>query len=233
MNRTFTICGMCRSNTCGLEIIGDGRRISDVRGDHGHPFSRGRICPMARAALELQDAPDRLDHPLRRTVGDWKKIDWDSALTEISTRLEELRSRHGAQCLAVYQGHALLPMIRQGWVDRFLNLFGTPNLVRNDHLCAVPTTLIEEATFGHSSLYGFDPTKSGTLILWGINPATSAFTTLWHRVIAAHLKGTPLVVIDPRKTIPARQARNGFSLPFISSAYSRSRKSKRRRGRGR
>jgi len=52
MQSTFSICGMCTNNTCGIEIIGDRNRISRIKGDREHPFSRGRICPMAKAAVE-------------------------------------------------------------------------------------------------------------------------------------------------------------------------------------
>jgi anaerobic selenocysteine-containing dehydrogenase len=197
---------MCTNNTCGLEIIGDRNRITQIKGDREHPFSRGHICPMAKAAVEYQDAPDRLSHPLRRSGNSWRQIDWRTALDEIADRLGELKSRHGAQCVAVYQGHALLQMLHQGWIARFINLFGTPNLLRNDHLCHVPTSLMEKVTYGSSSLYGFDQDHVGMLVLWGMNPATSASTTLWPAVLATRRKGVPLVVIDPRRTRPARRA---------------------------
>ena len=206
MQSTFSICGMCTNNTCGLEIIGDRNRITDIKGDRKHPFNRGRICPMAKAAVEYQDAPDRLSHPLRRTGNSWRQIDWRTALDEIADRLGELKSRYGAQCLAVYQGHALLQMLHQGWIARFMNLFGTPNLLRNDHLCYTPTSLMEKVTYGRSSLYGFDQNHVAMLVLWGMNPATSASTTLWPAVAALRRKGVPLVVIDPRRTRPARRA---------------------------
>lgn len=206
MKYTHTICGMCNNNCCGLVIRHDNGRILEVKGDPSHPFSHGRVCPIGRAVPELQDAQNRLTHPLRRTGNNWRKVDWETALDEIVDRLATLRSQYGAQCIAVYQGHALLPLIHQGWIDRFLNLLGTPNLVRNDNLCAKPYMLMEKVTYGTNTLFGFDSEQVEAILLWGINPTTSASTTLWHRVIQAKKHGATLVVIDPRQTAAAERA---------------------------
>lgn len=69
---------------------------------------------------------------------------------------------------------------------------GAPNLELDTHLCASPTAVMECTTYGRTSLYGFDLEKGGMVVLWGINPTTSAFAILWPQVLTGHRKLLPI-----------------------------------------
>jgi anaerobic selenocysteine-containing dehydrogenase len=137
----------------------------------------------------------------------WERITWDQALETIAHRLDRLKTEHGAHTLAVYQGRALLQFIRDGWVQRFMDLYGTPNLVRNEHMCAVPNQIGERLTYGQPAVfYSFDPERTNCLILWGSNPKTSHLPTQWADMLRATRRGCKLIVVDPRRTEPAARA---------------------------
>lgn len=199
MKQVHTICGMCGNLTCGLTVQTDGKTLTRVRGDKLSPGNQGRLCPQAKAALELQHSPLRIDSPLKKSKAGWHSITWDQALDEISDKFLEFREKYGAQSLALYQGHSLLTLMRQGWSQRFLNLIGSPNLIRNEHMCHMPTAMVERCTYGSSLVWGFDPKRVGCLVLWGNNPFTSSQPIFWSWVNKAVKNGAPLVVIDPRK----------------------------------
>jgi len=151
--------------------------------------------------------PERLRYPLRSRGGMWERITWDQALSTIADRLERVKKEHGAHALAVYQGRALLQFIRDGWVQRFMDLYGTPNLVRNEHMCAVPNQIGERLTYGQPAVfYSFDPERTKCVVLWGSNPKTSHLPTQWAEMLRATRHGCKLIVVDPRRTEPAERA---------------------------
>jgi anaerobic selenocysteine-containing dehydrogenase len=198
---------MCGADNCGIDVRVDGDRIVDVRGMREFPVNRGRLCPQARAAVEMTYHPDRLKHPLRREGATWRRITWGEALDHIAGTLDDVRSQYGAGALAVYLGRALLQFIRDGWAQRFMNLYGTPNLVRNEHMCAVPNRVGEQLTYGTSAAYySFDAEHANCILLWGSNPTTSHIPMMWPEMVRARRRGAKLIVIDPRRTRAAKGA---------------------------
>ncbi len=64
----YRICTLCEA-TCGVAVELDDDRVRTIRGDKEDPFSRGFICPKAYGLKALEEDPDRLQRPLRRTAG--------------------------------------------------------------------------------------------------------------------------------------------------------------------
>ena len=82
-----TACILCSIN-CGIEVKLDGRRFARVRGDKAHPASRGYTCEKALRLDHYQNGSDRLSSPLRpRADGRYEELDWDTAISEIASRL--------------------------------------------------------------------------------------------------------------------------------------------------
>jgi anaerobic selenocysteine-containing dehydrogenase len=207
MDIVKTVCGMCGGDHCGIDVFVENDRIVDIKGMREFPTNCGHVCPQARAAIELTYDPQRLQVPMRREGDQWQRISWDEALDTIAAKLSAIKAEHGAQALAVYQGRALLQFIRDGWAQRFMNLYGTPNLVRNEHMCAVPNALGEKWTYGAATLYyGLDWEHVQCILLWGTNPITSYIPTMWSKMVKAMRRGAKLIVIDPYRTRAADQA---------------------------
>jgi anaerobic selenocysteine-containing dehydrogenase len=100
-------CILCECN-CGIEVqLGgaDGRRIVRVRGDDAHPASKGYACEKASRVDYYQNGPHRLSRPLRRRPdGGFDEISWDTAITEVATKLSALRDAHGGESILYYGG---------------------------------------------------------------------------------------------------------------------------------
>ena len=65
-------CHLCEA-ICGLTIETapdeqGGVQILSIKGDAQDSFSRGHICPKAVALQDIQNDPDRLRQPMRRSI---------------------------------------------------------------------------------------------------------------------------------------------------------------------
>ena len=85
---------------------------------------------------------------------------------------------------------------------RFLNLFGGPTITDSNYSTGAYEFVIPFIL--GSSPGGFDPATlafSKMIILWGNNPAdTHMGTEMFSRLMAAKKSGTPIIVIDPRRS---------------------------------
>lgn len=92
---TTTICPYCAVG-CGAIVHtskkGDGRVIN-IEGDPDHVINRGSLCSKGAALAQLAKNSDRITDPMYRAPlsGEWKKVSWDWALTEISRRVKATR----------------------------------------------------------------------------------------------------------------------------------------------
>ncbi|MCP4804179.1 MAG: molybdopterin-dependent oxidoreductase [Proteobacteria bacterium] len=99
-----TACFLCSIN-CGLQVQTEGRHLTRIRGDKGHPGSRGYVCEKPQRLDRYQNAADRLDSPLRRCAdGTFERVTWDVAISTIARKLLELRGAHGGEALFYYGG---------------------------------------------------------------------------------------------------------------------------------
>jgi anaerobic selenocysteine-containing dehydrogenase len=217
----YRACNLCEA-ICGIEIRVEDGRIVSIRGDREDSFSRGHICPKAVALQDIQDDPDRLRHPVRRTAaGDWERISWDAALDETAERIRGIQNNHGRDAIGVYLGNpnvhnwgSLLygpPLLRS---LRTINRFSATSVDQLPH--HVAATLM----FGHKLLLPVpDIDRTAYLLVLGANPVVSNGSMMTapgfgKRLEELRHRGGRLVVIDPRRTETARIAdRHHFIRP--------------------
>ena len=192
-----TVCGIC-SGTCGISLVVKDGEVSAIEGDRDHPVSRGYLCPKGRAFPELLRAPDRLRHPLKKTAsGEWEQVSWDQAYRFLADRLRLIRTAHGAEALAVHVGQAGVGKEFLPYVERFCNLYGTPNFSTSGSHCFESKFMANAATYGEMPIADYENSKC--IVLWGKNPLSSTPSVV-RELIDARSRGCALVVIDPRKT---------------------------------
>lgn len=99
-----TACILCESN-CGVEVRIEDRQFVRIRGDKEHKASKGYTCEKALRLNHYQNGRHRLTTPLRRTpAGDYEEIDWDTAISEVATRLRQVQQTHGGETIFYYGG---------------------------------------------------------------------------------------------------------------------------------
>jgi len=196
-------CALCRSRCGCISVVEDGRLVA-VEPDPRHPTGQS-LCVKGRAAPELVDAPDRLLHPLRRTrpKGDpdpgWVRITWDEALDWTAARMREAAAREGPEAVAFAvttpSGTAVSDAFP--WIDRLIRLFGSPNTIWGEELCAWHRDFATAYTFG-ADIGVPDFARTECLVLWGHNPSTS-FLAQATAAADAEARGAALIVVDPRR----------------------------------
>src|SRR3954466_9550636 len=87
-----TTCRECSAACGAIAETRDGRAIK-LEGNPEHPLNRGALCARGQAALQGLYNPDRLRGPMVKENGAWKAIGWDQALTLVSQKLGDARSR--------------------------------------------------------------------------------------------------------------------------------------------
>jgi anaerobic selenocysteine-containing dehydrogenase len=197
-----TDCTLCY-HSCGMEVLVEGDRITKVKGLKDHPLNKGRLCPKGARAIELVYHPDRLKYPLKRVNGEWKRISWEIALTEIADRLQKLRKEFGPESLSIFSGSIGVENLEMmECAQRFKGAFGSPNFISVEGICYRMRIRARQMTFGK---YPVEEMNTQLYVLWGHNPEQSDFPL--HLVIQENLdRGSKLVVIDPKKIVLAKKA---------------------------
>jgi len=95
-----TICCNCAVG-CGL--IGEVQNGVWVSQEpwFEHPINLGSLCAKGAAARDQVVSVKRLRYPMKLAGGKWQRLSWDQAMTEISTKLLDLRKQHGPDILQV------------------------------------------------------------------------------------------------------------------------------------
>lgn len=168
-----------------------------------YPYDEGimKTCVRWKKNLDVIDAPDRINYPLKR-VGErggdqWERVTWDEALDDIAARLQDLADTYGPQTLASSIGG---PHASYWPLHRFMTLFGSPNNMGIGQICWNPHIWTDSITFGWPLEVALDPDETTAMFLWGTNPAESDNSLFWRSILQLKKSGIPLVVVDSRKT---------------------------------
>ncbi len=195
-----TFCKRMCSGTCGIEVVVEDGRITNIEGDPDCEFNKGIICPKGRAIPELLYHPDRLKFPLKRVgdkgSGEWESISTDEALDLISQKIKTYIEEFGEESILFFLG--AYRGLERFFVQRLASVVGTPNTVITDNVCHAPRTMAAIYTYGNSTQIDYKhPPKC--LIVWGRNSlrtGSEGSPAEYRRVFEG---GTKIIVIDPMR----------------------------------
>jgi anaerobic selenocysteine-containing dehydrogenase len=148
-------------------------------------------------------------HPLRRSgakgSGQFERVSWDEALTDIAARLQGIIDRDGASAILPYSYLGTQGLIQSnGLSARFFARLGATRLERA--ICGGASGAGLMATNGTSA--GMLPEQiqhSRFILLWGTNTVVTNLH-LWHFIRIAKRNGARIVVIDPVRTRTTHEA---------------------------
>jgi formate dehydrogenase major subunit len=100
LKQVKTICSNCATG-CGF--IGEVQNEVWVGQEpwFEHPINQGSLCSKGAAAREHVISDKRLRYPMKLEGGKWKRISWDTAMSEISGKLQAIREKHGPDALMI------------------------------------------------------------------------------------------------------------------------------------
>jgi anaerobic selenocysteine-containing dehydrogenase len=201
-------CVLC-SNGCGCDIGVKGGRIVGVRGRIDDVTNRGRLGPKGLHGWEANNSPDRLTTPLIRRNGRLEAASWDEAMTLIVGQAQRIQREFTAGAIGFYTSGQL-------FLEEYYTLgvigkagLGTPHMDGNTRLCTATAAAALKESFGSDGQPGsyFDIDATDCILMVGHN-MSSTDTVLWSRVLDRRRHADPpkLIVIDPRRTVTAREA---------------------------
>lgn len=208
----YRACNLCEA-ICGLEITVTDGVISSIKGDKQDPLSRGHICPKAVALKDIQEDPDRLRGPVRKTANGWVPISWDEAFSLVANRLSSIIKASGDDSVGVYFGN---PNVHNygslTHAQNFLGLIKTKNRFSATSVDQLPHQLAALKLYGHQLNVPIpDIDRTQYFLMLGNNPMASNGSIMTvpdfaKRVKALQARGGKLVLLDPRFTETAKVA---------------------------
>src|SRR5215212_6056727 len=214
------------SNGDALDIAVKDGRIAGVRGRADSRVNRGRLGPKDLFGWQANASPDRLTRPLVRRDGELVETDWDTAMDAMVQRSRELLDEQGPSAFGVYTTGQLF--LEEYYTLAVLARAGlrTNHIDGNTRLCTATAAEALKETFASDGQPGSytDVDHCDVLFLVGHNVAETQ-VTLWERMLdrLEGPDGPKLIVVDPRPTVPARQAdvhlriRSGTNLALLNA----------------
>lgn len=213
-----TFCRVCEP-ACGLIAhVKDGELVR-LRPDKANPITRGFACNKGIAGDEIHRDPDRVDYPLRRRAdGEFERVSWDEAISEIATRLQAIKAEHGPNAIAPYIGNPTAFNTLAGpAIGAFFAQLGVRRSFSSGTQDCANKFAGSEAVFGSSTMHPVpDLAHTEFFLSFGSNPRVShaSFISIpdplrvLKEVVA---RGGRVVHVNPRR-IESEKTRAGETL---------------------
>jgi len=201
-----TICPYCGVG-CGMGLRVEGGAVLGVEPLATHPVSRGELCTKGWSAAFGVDPSDRIQHPLIRERGQFRRASWEEALDHVAGFFRDAIESSGPDSVGV------ISCARATNEDNYAaQKFARAALHTNnvDHcarICHSPSVAGLRQTLGEGAMTSSvaDVYAADLLVVWGSD------TTENHAILGSHLlrrklAGAKLLVVDPRRTRLAQLA---------------------------
>ena len=199
-----SVCPMDCPDRCSLAVeVRDGKVVS-IRGSRVHTLTAGFICAKVSRFGRRLHGPERVLYPMRRVGpkggGEFERISWDKAISEITLRLKTIREDSGAEAILPFAYGGSNGLLTHEFVDaHFFRRLGASRLART--LCAASTTAAADALYGKMPGTAFeDYAESRFILIWGASPTQSNIHLVPH-LKAARRRGARIATVDPRRIL--------------------------------
>ncbi len=206
---TCTYCGV----GCQLEVHVKEDQILSITAPYDAEVNAGHTCLKGRYAFRFYNHPDRLKHPMIRRGERFERVSWEEAYDFIAQKLLDIREKHGPDAIAGIssarttneENYLMQKMIRA--------VIGTNNIDGCARVCHSPTAIGMQRTFGTGAATNSidDLEHTECILVIGANP-TAAHPVTGAKIKQKAIKGTPLIVVDPRRTELAKYATHHLQL---------------------
>ncbi|MEK7692895.1 MAG: molybdopterin-dependent oxidoreductase [Chloroflexota bacterium] len=202
-----THCVNCSPGNCPFRAyIKDGRVLREEQSgtlppiEPGVPDMNPMGCQKGAAWSRTLDAPTRIPYPMRRKGarggGEWERMSWDDALTQIADTMIDTIQQSGPEAI-VQAGTAGEGGLTAGFLfEKLINRIGGTSTDTNGDIgdFSVGTYL----TFGQAAAASsFDDWfHSDLLLIWHRNPVYTAIPH-YHYIAEARYRGAEVVTIAP------------------------------------
>ena len=217
---TTGVLGACPHDcpdTCSLITTVEKGIAIRVQGNPDHPHTAGVLCAKVSRYTERTYHPERILFPLRRIgpkgSGQFKRVSWEAALSDIAARLTSIaaRSPGAAQAIQPYSYAGTMGLVQgESMAARFFNHLGASLLDRT--ICsAAGSEGITQTLGGKVGMRVEHFAESRLIIIWGSNSIASNLH-FWRHVQTAKRNGAKVICIDPRRSETAEKCHEHIAL---------------------
>lgn len=209
---TDSICGFCGAG-CSLTMGVSGQTIVDVNPSRRKVSVNGAtLCLRGHFANDFLNSPDRLTHPMVRnpdpnTPETHIPVEWDSAISLISTKMSDIKRASGPQSLAFIGSTKCSNEENYLFQKIAREIFASPHVISGgwgfgQQLLA----RIDEKTLGACRVSPLaDIENAEVIVSVNADPENSVPVAGYH-IKRAAIKGARLIVVDGMLTDLARRA---------------------------
>ena len=199
-----TVCSLCAGN-CGISVRKiDGRPVK-IEGTEGHPVNGGGVCLHGLSALQYLYDPSRIQSPLIKIDGAWKKATWEEALAHAAKALAAVRKAGKSNAIACVTGNdrGTVP----GLFKRLTTVLGSNNYYTMDTMEKTWRATFD-AVNGVNAEVGFDLKNSDLILSFGTGFIEGWGAPIYNFHVNAQRKtsGAKLIQVEPRLSNTAAAA---------------------------
>jgi len=209
---TRTVCTYCGVG-CNLDVATKENEILSITAPYDAEVNQGHTCLKGRYAFKFYDHPERLRSPMVRKNGQLTEVSWDEAYNYIADKITHIKDEFGADAIAGISS-ARCTNEENYLMQKFIRaVVGTNNIDCCARVCHSPTALGMQRSFGTGAATNsiIDIQYTDCMMVIGANP-TVAHPVTGAKMKQAAMKGTTLIVIDPREIELAKYADHFLQL---------------------
>ena len=217
-----TVCTHC-SVGCAIDAVVQNGVWVRQEPVFDSPLNLGAHCAKGASVREhgMTEHSHRLKYPMKLENGRYKRISWDQALSEISSRMLELRKESGPDAL-YFVGSSKHNNEQAYLMRKWVSLWGTNNCDHQARICHSTTVAGVANTWGYGAMTNSynDMQNTKAMMFIGSNAAEAHPVSMLHTLHAKE-SGAKMIVVDPRFTRTAAKAdqyvriRSGTDIPFV------------------
>ncbi|MCE3269661.1 MAG: fdhF [Ramlibacter sp.] len=215
-----TVCTHC-SVGCAIDAVVENGVWVRQEPVFDSPINLGAHCAKGAAIREHGHGEFRLRYPMKLVNGKYERISWDTALTEIAARLNDLRKASGPESV-FWIGSSKHSNEQAYLMRKFVSMWGSNNCDHQARICHSTTVAGVANTWGYGAMTNSynDMQNSKAALYIGSNAAEAHPVSMLH-MLHAKETGTKMIVCDPRFTRTAAKAdqyirfRSGGDIPLL------------------
>lgn len=197
-------CTLDCHDCCKFNVYTKGNNVIKIEGDRNHPYTKGFICKKGLAHLDRLKHKDRIETPMLKVDGLWKKISFDEALEIMGDKLLYYKEHYTSKSVMHYDQYGSGSILKYIG-DVFFNFYGGVSRHKGGP-CWSAGMHAQKYDFGVAKGHAIeDMLNSKNIFIWGKNPAYTTIHTM-QIIKKAKEKGIKIVVIDPIYTKTAQMA---------------------------
>jgi formate dehydrogenase major subunit len=171
------------------------------------PINRGSHCAKGASVRELVHGDRRIKYPMKLVDGQWQRLSWDQAVSEIGDKMMEIRAKSGADSVYLL-GSAKFSNEGSYLFRKFAAFWGTNNVDHQARICHSTTVAGVANVWGYGAMTNSynDIRNSKTVIFMGSNAAEAHPVSMQHILTGKEQQRANVIVFDPRLTRTAAHA---------------------------